>query len=146
MGFWSAVEKMYALSTKSTLSYLVSAALQCLKTPFCDEREWAHSNCVCCRFARNKMSAVATKSHIRGIELTRSHIVCDRIALAPSNSTSIRQRLLDADDSVAISSNDRARVTPNGCVIHKDDAHALVDTNAFIRNDFERVYIYNDLF
>merc|ERR1712048_634793 len=122
--FWCATQRVFGLNGsetengRSTMEFLVSASLQCLKTPYCEHREWAHENCVACHFGRNKMGAVAKNSKIRGIELARSHTVSDRhrnrISETQSDYAQIRQCLVDGGESVAIMANDEARVTPNG--------------------------------
>merc|ERR1712204_46101 len=102
---------------------------------------WAHENCVACHFGRNKMGVVAKNSRIRGIELARSHTVSDRhrhrhrmseteteSASEATEYAQIRQCLVDGEESVAIMANDEARVTPNGCVIDKETARALLRT------------------
>ena len=152
--FWRVLERMYGLKAHSELEYAVSASLQTLMTPYCHHAEWAHDNCVTCKHGRNKMGAVASKSHLRGVELATSHIVCDRLADVDCRAGAvqgkeydvIRHCMVDHEESLAIAANDQARVTPNGCVIDKQTAQVLVGTNRFIQKDYERVYLYYDLF
>ena len=154
--FWRIFKLIYGLNKYSMLEYVLSTSLQTLVTPYCYHKEWAHSNCITCVHARNKMSKLCHKSHIRGIELPYSLIICDKESDINQSGVKnkeyfiIRNQMIDNEETISITENDRAKVTPNGCIIAKESAQVLVGTNRFVKKDFEtpesKIFLYYDLF
>lgn len=128
--FWRIFKMIYGLNEHSMLEYVVSSSLQTLLTPYCYHKEWRHPNCVACKGGRNKMGKVAHKSHIRGIELPFSYIVCDVPSDIDQHQVKneeyglIRRCLIENEQSARIKTNNQALVTPNGLVSPK--YHCLV--------------------
>ena len=160
--FWKAIEceflrvfkAIYGLNEHSMLEYVLSSSLQTLLTPYCYHREWTHPNCITCKYGKNKMAQLAHKSHLRGIELPNSQIVCDKetdfrhkqVENGCNEYEIIKDCMVTNEHSMAIKSNPDAILTPNGCVIHKDAAKGLSAKNNWIENDFKKIYLCYDLF
>eukprot|EP01083_Nonionella_stella_P220306 788364_1 len=150
--FWRIFKMIYGLNKHSMLEYVLSSSLQTLLTPYCYHKEWGHLNCITCLYGRSKMSALTHKSHLRCCELANSIIVCDKQPninhkeIKNKEYEIIRNSMIDNEHSITINSNDNAMVTPNGCIIDKEAAKVLIATNKFIKNDYQKIYLYYHLF
>lgn len=154
--FWRIFKLIYGLNKHSMLEYVLSSSLQTLITPYCYHKEWNHPNCITCVYGRNKISKLCHKSHIRGIEIPYTLIVADKESninhkdIKNKEYKIIRNQMINNEQTLLLTKNTQATVTPNGCIISKQSSQVLIGTNVFVKKDFEtidsKIFLYYDLF